>query len=338
MQSNAIEEIIIHTGQHYDNNMSKCFFEEFNIPEPSFNLGIGSGSHAYQTGKMMQLLEEVISKIDPDWVLTYGDTNSTLAGGLVAVKLQIPVIHIEAGLRGYNLNVPEEVNRKLVDHISTLLFCPSALSVKNLEKENIINNVYNVGDVMYDLLLLVKKRQFKNSILKKIGLKKKDFYLATIHRAENTDSPNKLGDIINTLSSLDRQVVIPLHPRTKKYISQYEIKDSGILFIEPTSYQEMIELEESAKIVITVSGGMQKEAYWLKTPCITMEEDIVWEETFDCGCNRLAGSDSLLIKDSVKYFCDNYDNLNFSQRFYGSGNACKLITNHILRLSKGQYI
>lgn len=317
-------EILVHTGQHYDYNMSQVFFEELEIPEPEYNLGVGSGAHAWQTGQMLMRIEDVLVQEKPDWVLVYGDTNSTLAGALAAAKLNIPVAHVEAGLRSYNRSMPEEVNRVLTDHLSTLLFCPTRQAVMNLVREgfeNVVKGdelvapnypfselqasaekplVINVGDVMYDALLYnIKIAQKKSLILKSLGLLPKEYYLATIHRAENTDDPARLKNILETLNETEKQVVLPLHPRTRKYLydSHLEslVEESRIYLTEPVSYLDMLVLEQQASAVITDSGGVQKEAYLFGVPCITLRKETEWVETVNAGANILAGSDREII-------------------------------------------
>jgi UDP-N-acetylglucosamine 2-epimerase len=289
------QEIILHTGQHYDDELSKIFFSQLSIPEPDYNLGIGSAEHGEQTGRMLKGIEEVLFFERPDLVIVYGDTNSTLAGALAAVKQRIPVAHVEAGLRSFKKSMPEEINRVLTDHISSLLFCPTKTSVKNLKKEGIIEGVYLVGDVMYDSLRQHIKRAEKISgIMKKLNLSKKDFYLITIHRAENTDIKENLNKIVEILSQLDKKTVFPIHPRTKKCLSEFnllsELESKGhLVLIDPVSYLDMLVLEKNAKCILTDSGGVQKEALFLKTPCLTLREETEWVETLKNNWNNLVG-------------------------------------------------
>lgn len=294
------EEILVHTGQHYDANMSDVFFEELGIPKPDYNLGVGSGSHGKQTAKMLEGIEEIILKEKPNGLLVYGDTNSTLAGALAASKLHIPVYHVEAGLRSYNKLMPEEQNRILTDHISDLLLCPTQTAIDNLSKEGITTGVMNTGDIMYDTVLrninLSKQRfsdrkwfsQLKEENGNLPNIVDKDYYLATIHRAENTDNPEKLFNIFKVFSELDKPVLLPLHPRTKKLIENLDINLSNIVIINPVGYLLMLYLISNAHMVITDSGGLQKEAYFLKTPCTTLRDQTEWVETLENEWNILS--------------------------------------------------
>lgn len=297
-------EVLIHTGQHYDENMSKVFFDELNIPKPDYNLEVGSGNHGFQTGTMLIKLEEIYMKEKPDMVLVYGDTNSTLAGALCASKLLIPVLHVEAGLRSFNMNMPEEQNRILTDHISKTLFAPTKTAVNNLEKEGIIEGVYNVGDVMYDEVLYFKELANKKiDILEKLNLNKERYILTTVHRAENTDDPNRLRSIISALNESKIRTIFSMHPRTKKYIKEYGIKlEDNITVIEPVGYLEMINLEMNADKIVTDSGGVQKEAFFMKKPCITMRDETEWVETVQNGWNVIVGADKNKILNSVLNF------------------------------------
>ena len=306
-----IQEILVHTGQHYDILMDKVFFEELNLPNPDYHLGIGSGSHAKQTGLMLERIEAVLQIERPKVVMIYGDTNSTLAGALAAAKLNIPVAHVEAGLRSYDQTMPEEINRLLTDHLSTFLFCPTDQAVRNLSKEGIENGktrrVKNVGDVMYDSILYYsKKAEKKSTILKELNLvpakdshisespiRIPNYYLATLHRAENTDDPKRLRSILKALDEIGRKipVILPLHPRTKKMMNGYHLfsKFKNVRFIEPVSYLNMLKLEKNAKAILTDSGGVQKEAYWFKTPCVTLRGVTEWSYTTEEGWNTVSG-------------------------------------------------
>ncbi|HEC91981.1 MAG TPA: UDP-N-acetylglucosamine 2-epimerase (non-hydrolyzing) [Candidatus Atribacteria bacterium] len=317
------EEVLIHTGQHYDYGMSKIFFDELGIPEPDYNLEVGSGTHGYQTGEMLRKLEEVLIKENPGIALVYGDTNSTLGGALASTKLHIKLGHIEAGLRSYDKNMPEEINRVLTDHISDYLFCPTKVSVENLKKEGIKNGVYLVGDVMYDSLIYnIKIAEKKSEILKKLELNKKDYLLLTIHRAENTNNVENIVKILNTLSQIDEKVIFPVHPRTKNVIEKYKIKISdNIVLIEPLSYLDFIKLEKYAKKILTDSGGIQKEAYILKVPCITLRDRTEWIETVEDGWNVLVGRDENKIINAVK----NFDPKEKQRNVYGDGRASEKI-------------
>lgn len=333
-------EVIVHTGQHYDKNMSDVFFEELNIPTPNYNLNVGSGSHGKQTGEMLAKIEEVILIEKPQALLVYGDTNSTLAGALAASKLHIPVIHIEAGLRSYNMRMPEEQNRVLTDHISSILFCPTENAVSNLAKEGVINNVYNVGDVMLDALLYnVSIAENTSSILVDLNLRPKEYILATVHRAENTDDLDNLENIFLGFKSVDYPVIVPLHPRTKGIIqknkSQFDFVDnSNIQIIDPIPYLDMIKLQKNAVAIMTDSGGVQKEAYFLKVPCITLRNETEWVETLEGGWNTLVGSNTPKIIEAMGNSINiRTDNTSYKS-FYGSGDAsakiAKIITEKLI--------
>jgi UDP-N-acetylglucosamine 2-epimerase len=303
LRENKFKDIIVHTGQHYDENMNDLFFKELEIPEPDYNLGIGSGNHGEQTGKMLIEIEKVLLKEKPDLVIVFGDTNSTLAGALATSKLHIPLAHVEAGLRSFNKKMPEEINRIVVDHLSDLLFCPTQTAVENLEKEGITKGVYLVGDIMFDALIHFSKiSEKKSKILEKLNLKPKNYYLATVHRAENTDNYERLKNILTAFSKLDKVVVFPIHPRTKKMIEYFGLNNllDGILVIEPVGYLDIIRLEKNAKAILTDSGGVQKEAFWLKVPCITLRDETEWLETVKYGWNRIVGSDVESIKNAIK--------------------------------------
>jgi UDP-GlcNAc3NAcA epimerase len=324
-----IGEIIVHTGQHYDENMSQVFFEELDIPRPDYNLGIGSGSHAGQTGKMLEKIESVLTREEPDCCLVYGDTNSTLAGALAAAKLRICVAHVEAGLRSYNRTMPEEINRVVTDHLSDLLFCPTRTSVDNLSKEGISTGIHRVGDVMFDRIRFYAKmaKAIERKTLKSLGVRPRSYYLATVHRAENTDDNMRLTQIFEALDEIttaDCPVVLPLHPRTVKYARKHGLKFAdGVKAIEPVSYLEMVALENNARLILTDSGGVQKEAYWFNVPCITLRDETEWTETVESGWNTLAGADKHRIIDGVK---DGHRKRNKNpESLYGNGDAAKQI-------------
>lgn len=305
LRENGVNEIIVHTGQHYDENMNDLFFKELEIPEPDYNLGIGSGNHGEQTGKMLIEIEKIILKENPDLVIVYGDTNSTLAGALAASKLHIKLAHVEAGLRSFNKRMPEEINRVLTDHVSDILFCPTQTAVENLKNEGITKGVYLVGDVMFDALLHFSKiSDMKSNILERLNIKPKEYYLATIHRAENTDDHERLKNILTAFSKMNEIVVFPIHPRTRKMINYYGVGDllenDNIKLIDPVGYLDMLKLEKNAKAILTDSGGVQKEAFWLKVPCITLRDETEWIETVDLGWNRLVGSDVEKILEAVR--------------------------------------
>lgn len=297
----TLEEKLVHTGQHYDDNMSAVFFEELEIPRPAYHLGVGSGSHGEQTGRMLERIEQVLLGEKPDLVLVYGDTNSTLAGALAAAKLHIPVAHVEAGLRSFVRAMPEEINRVLTDHVCDLLFCPTPTAVANLAREGIDKGVHQVGDVMYDSTLFYARKaaSLEEDMLRGLGLVRKSFYLATVHRAENTDNQERLSCIFEAFGEIGGQdcpVIVPLHPRTVKYLHQYGLRvGDAVRIIEPASYLEMIVLEKNARMILTDSGGVQKEAYFLGVPCVTLRDETEWVETVEAGWNILAGSDKRAI-------------------------------------------
>lgn len=322
------EEIIIHTGQHYDENMSRVFFEELEIPKPDYNLNVGSGSHGYMTGTMLIKIEEILKDVKPNCVLVYGDTNSTIAGALAASKMLIPVAHVEAGLRSFNMAMPEEQNRILTDHISKILFAPTKTAVKNLNNEGIRSGVYNTGDVMYDAILFfssIAKR--KSSILSSIGLSSGEYILTTIHRAENTDSPERLKNIVDALSDSGEKIVLPLHPRTKKFMEEYGLKfGANIYIIEPVGYLDMIMLEMNSKKIVTDSGGVQKEAFFLAKPCITLRDETEWVETVENGWNMIAGCS----KDKIIDYIRNFIPKNERKNHFGDGDA----SGNIVRILK----
>ena len=315
----AHQEVLVHTGQHYDPSLSAVFFEELGIPRPDYNLGVGSASHGRQTGEMLIRVEEVLIQEEPDWVLVYGDTNSTLAGALAAVKLHIPVAHVEAGLRSFNRLMPEEINRLLTDHISTLLFCPTETAVRNLAQEGLTEGVHNVGDVMYDAALHNSQlAEEKSRILEILGLRPKGYLLATVHRPDNTDLPQNLRSIVAALSSLEATVLLPLHPRTRK-----ALQGSGLTFgdnvkvVEPVGYLDMLALEKNARLILTDSGGIQKEAYFFAVPCVTLRQETEWVETVEAGWNVLVGADRRKIVEAVRNFYPQGERANL----FGDGQA-----------------
>jgi len=319
------EEIIVHTGQHFDENMSRVFFDDLDIPEPKFNLEISGGSHGAMTGRMLESIEQVLVDEKPDWVLIYGDTNSTLAGALAASKLHIPVAHVEAGLRSFNMRMPEEINRILADRVSTLLFCPTDTAVKNLEEEGFKSGVHNVGDVMYDAALFYRARAERHSnIHQKLGLEKGRYVLATCHRAENTDNRSNLSQILDALVDIskDAPVVLPIHPRTAKLIVDYGFQEQmkHLLVAEPQPFLDMIALERDSKVILTDSGGVQKEALFYGVPCITMREETEWVETVELGCNFLAGASRAKIIDAYNRIKLGESKVVNAQP-YGAGNA-----------------
>ena len=299
-------EVLVHTGQHYDDNMSKVFFDELNIPLPDHHLGVGSGSHGAQTGAMLARIEEVLLRERPDWVLVYGDTNSTLAGALAAAKLHIRIAHVEAGLRSFNRAMPEEINRIVADHLSDLLFCPSQTAVDKLAREGIAHGVHLVGDVMADALAFASGRaRNRSNILLRFGLAERGYLLATVHRAENTDDPTRLRSILAAFAALDDTIVFPVHPRTRQRLAELGVSDPQSEFrnqrwSDPVSYLDMVRLEQSARMILTDSGGIQKEAYWLGVPCVTLRDETEWVETVQAGWNVLAGAETDRIVNAVR--------------------------------------
>jgi UDP-GlcNAc3NAcA epimerase len=284
------QEVLVHTGQHYDQGMSAVFFTELEIAEPDHNLGIGSGPHGSQTGAMLAALEEVMLSERPDAVIVYGDTNSTLAGALAAVKLNLPVAHVEAGLRSFNRRMPEEINRLVSDHVATWLFAPSQGAADQLEAEGITNGVHVVGDIMIDALRIHSPRA---ALPLSLGVTPGKYALATVHRAENTDDPERLQAILRGLGALELPVILPLHPRTRKMLAEFGLTiASSIRLVEPVGYLEMLALEASAAMILTDSGGVQKEAYHFGVPCLTLRDETEWTETLELGWNRLCGADA----------------------------------------------
>lgn len=324
----SFEEKLIHTGQHYDENMSRVFFHEMGILKPTWQLHCGDHTHGAMTGQMLMDIEKILIDNQPDYVLVYGDTNSTLAGALAASKLHIPVVHVEAGLRSFNKAMPEEINRILTDHVSSILCCPTQTAVQNLHKENITKGVYHVGDIMYDAALLFgKEAEQRSTILQTLGLSPKEFLLCTVHRAENTDSQERLCQIAQAWTEIaaSERIVIPLHPRTRIYLEKYNLlatlqQQSNILFTAPLGFLDMVMLERNARIILTDSGGIQKEAYFHKTPCITLREETEWTETIESGWNQLAGFHA---KDIIKCLSTSNDRKEIQE--YGDGNTAQKI-------------
>ena len=335
-----LTEVIVHTGQHYDERMSEIFFDELKIPRPAFQLSVGSGSHGKQTGAMLQQLEEVLLGVQPDAVLVYGDTNSTLAGALAAVKIHIPIVHVEAGLRSFNRRMPEEVNRILVDRISSVLFCPTEVSVDHLKKEGITEHVYQVGDVMYDSsTFFAQQADALVSPLQDYELSQGNYILVTCHRAENTDDPQRLGNIVAAINELsnDCSVVLPLHPRTRNKLTENGLEFSDkVTVTEPLSYLEMIVLERNAGLILTDSGGVQKEAFIFGVPCVTIRDQTEWTETIDCGANRLTTTDPESILESVSGQREKRGQLPSAAAHYGGGCAAESIAALILEYLSAQ--
>ena len=363
--SSPLTEVIIHTGQHFDADMSDVFFSELDIPKPDYNLGINSASHGAMTGRMLEKIEEILIKEKPDWVLVYGDTDSTLAGALAAVKLHLPIAHVEAGLRSFNREMPEEHNRVLTDHCADILFCPTQNAVDNLQAEGIINasspanqlnsssaqelprTVALVGDTMYDAVLQfseIARRQ--STILDDLGIRSKEYLLATVHRPYNTDIPENLQNIISAFLEINEPIIFPVHPRTRqklnslsahqlnsspahqlKSLSTYQLNSSSaqqlksLILIPPVGYLDMLMLEQNAKAILTDSGGMQKEAYWFGVPCITLREETEWVETVKTGWNVVVGADHKKIVDATILFKPPVQR----PELYGDGRAAERI-------------
>lgn len=299
-----VDEILLHTGQHFDSNMSQVFFAELEVPPPKHNLEISGGGHGAMTGRMLEAIEAVLLAEKPDWVLVYGDTNSTLAGALAAAKLHVPVAHVEAGLRSFNRRMPEEINRIVTDRLSTLLLCPTEAAVANLRCEGVTGGVHDVGDVMFDVALHYRERARRDSTaLARLGLARGRYVLATCHRAENTDDPARLGAI---LAALDRiaagsPVVLPLHPRTRQQVERHGFgaRLARLAIVEPLPYLDMIALMQDARVICTDSGGVQKEAFFFGVPCVTMRDETEWVELVTLGWNTLVGADETRIVEAV---------------------------------------
>ncbi len=320
-------EVLVNTGQHYDYNMAGVFFEQLNIPKPDYDLGVGSMSHGRQTGNMLIKIEEVIEIENPDAVIVYGDTNSTLAAALAASKLHIPVLHIEAGLRSFNKKMPEEINRIMTDHVSELLFAPTDVAVGNLKEESIADGVYQIGDVMYDAVLYNMSIAEKEHSLLEFSLTPKSYILGTIHRAENTDNEKRMAAIIDAFINTGLKVFLPLHPRTKSKLEQYgllnKLSDApNIILSEPISYLEMLLLEKHAKAIVTDSGGVQKEAYFAKVPCFTLRDETEWVETVEVGWNQLVDP----LKDDLANIIRNFKAGKYKDNLYGDGKAGEKVT------------
>lgn len=302
--NDRIEEVIVHTGQHFDANMSQVFFDQLDVPRPNYNLGVANLTHGAMTGKMLESIEKLLLKESPDWMLVYGDTNSTLAGALSAIKLQTPIVHVEAGLRSYNPSMPEEINRILTDRISTILFCPTQNAVENLQSEGFPYPVpghykqiiSNVGDVMFDAVLYYQNQARQDVSLESWCVEEKEYVLCTLHRQENTDHPARLEGILSALREIgnDSKVLLPLHPRTRKMLSEQDKLNllDGIEVLDPIPYLEMQRLQMSANLILTDSGGMQKEAFFHGVPCITLRDETEWVETVDLGWNHVVGAEA----------------------------------------------
>ncbi|MCX7829467.1 MAG: UDP-N-acetylglucosamine 2-epimerase (non-hydrolyzing) [Acidobacteria bacterium] len=337
LRKEGLNEILVHTGQHYDYEMSEIFFNGLNLPKPKYNLGIGSLPHGAQTGRMVEKIEGVLLKEKPDGVVLYGDTNSTLAGAIASVKLHIPVFHVEAGLRSYNRKMPEEINRVLTDHISALLFAPTETAVKNLKKEGIIKGVHKTGDIMYDTYLMFKKKykEHSKSIMKKMNLKEKNYGIVTIHREENTNDKKKLDLILAALKRISQnglRLVFPVHPRIKDLIPKCL---ENIIITKPLSYLDTQALLLNASVVLTDSGGIQKEAYFHKVPCITLRDETEWVELKKMKVNFTTGLSPELIDRVYNKILK--DKIKFKEGLYGEGATGKYISKCIKNFLEGNY-
>ena len=326
-EHSSIQEIIVHTGQHYDSKMSDIFFEELQLPKPNYSLGVGGNGHGAMTGQMIEKIEEILIIEAPDWVIIYGDTNSTLAGAIAACKLNIKLAHIEAGLRSYNMKMPEEINRILADRVSQILFCPTATAIKNLHKEGFNNfncSIIDSGDVMFDGAMFYKNLSYAPNIKLK-----SEFVLCTLHRAENTDDYKRMSEIFQALNLIasDIQVILPLHPRTKKSLDAHGIKCTNITFIEPVGYLEMVWLINNCNYIFTDSGGLQKEAYFFNKPCFVLRDETEWVELVSNGYNVLTGSSTTNIIDLHREF---KFNTNFTSNLFGNGKASNKIINTLI--------
>lgn len=340
--NSSAQEIIIHTGQHFDTNMSDIFFEELDIPVPSHHLGIGGGTHGQNTGRMLEKIEAVLIAEKPHWVLVYGDTDSTLAGALAASKLHIPVAHVEAGLRSFNRRMPEEINRILTDHVSSLLLTPTETATRNLGNEGITGGmVKQIGDVMYDAALYYgQKSENNNDLLERLKIRSKDYVLVTLHRAENVDDRQRMDAILKAFKLSGRKFIWPMHPRTKKRLEEFVLPvPANVQIVEPVGYLDMVLLERHAQIIATDSGGVQKEAYFHRVPCVTLREETEWVELVTCGANVLVGADTARITGALSN--DSFiSGDSFQNNLYGDGNAglkvVETIAGHAQQSSSGK--
>src|SRR5690349_15820284 len=329
-------EMLVHTAQHYDYRMSPAFFDELDIPVPDYNLGVGSASQARQTAEMMLGLEEVLLKEKPDLVIVRGDTNSSLAATLVTSKLRIPLAHIEAGERSFNRDMPEEINRLVADRLADLHFCVSQVGMQNLAVEGIAESVHWVGDVMLDALLYAQPlARTKSRILDHLGIESKHYSLVTIHRAMNTDQPERLEQIVSALNLVSETVILPVHPRTRKAFSDINVRleEDHVRVIEPVGYFDMLTLEENARLIATDSGGVQREAYYLRIPCLTLRDESEWVATIETGWNKLVGADQKMILDAWFNFVPPGEH----PPIYGAGRAAQQIAQILKDLMVGQY-
>ncbi|MCD4828014.1 MAG: UDP-N-acetylglucosamine 2-epimerase (non-hydrolyzing) [Candidatus Cloacimonetes bacterium] len=324
--TDGLREVLLHTGQHYDDNMSQVFFDELSIPQPNYNLDIGSGSHGAQTGAMLRDIESVLVSESPDGVLIYGDTNSTLAAALAAVKLHIPVAHVEAGLRSFNRRMPEEINRVVADRISDILFAPTQTAVMHLEREGLKDNTVLSGDVMYDSILYYRHQLDADPDSHRLPDMPERYYLATVHRPQNTDNPDALSAIFAAFAALPCPVVLPLHPRTARYIAEYGIEPRNVRLIEPIGYLWMLRLLLDCEKALTDSGGLQKEAYLLGKPCVTLRTETEWVETVHDGWNEVVAADRERIEQAAAAPMPTAPRRNA----FGDGHAADIIVNSLL--------
>jgi UDP-GlcNAc3NAcA epimerase len=333
LASAGLPEIMLHTGQHYDFNMSGLFFDELCISAPKYNLEVGSGPHGMQTGRMLEGIEKVLQEVLPEMVLTYGDTNSTLAGALAAAKLHVPIAHVEAGLRSFNRQMPEEINRVVTDHTADLLFAPTTTAVRNLEREGIpCDRIIRTGDVMYDVALKFAAAEKTGRILQRLGLSSRGYILATLHRNQNTDDTARLHTILESLAQIAEQVavILPLHPRTRKAIKREQAPPGldRITIIEPLGYLDMLGLETHACLIVTDSGGVQKEAYFHHVPCVTLRKETEWLESLEGGCNRLVPpSNSAVIIGAIRASLASTPS--FRSDLYGDGHSAERIADFV---------
>jgi len=328
------DEHLLHTGQHYDESLSGVFFDELDVEDPAYTLGVGSDTHGRQTAAMLEGIEAAIEDASPDVVVLYGDTNSTVAGALAAAKTDPLVAHVEAGLRSYNREMPEETNRIVTDHVSDLLFCPSESAVDTLAEEGLTEGVHEVGDVMFDMILWVRDRaRARSDVLERLALDPNEYILSTVHRAGTTDDPDRLASVLEALGEVPQSVVLPVHPRTEDRLRSFDLWDRAtdlLRVVDPVGYVDFVRLVDGASRVATDSGGVQKEAFYLDTPCVTMREETEWRETVDCGWNRLVGTD----RDAIRAVLTTDDWPETKPPLYGDGDAAPRIVD-VLESSVG---
>ena len=333
----VVEEVLVHTGQHYDENMSRVFFDELGLPRPDEDLGVGSGTHAWQTGMMLERVEKVLEAQAPDLVLVYGDTNSTLAGALAAVKLGIPVGHVEAGLRSFNRAMPEEINRIVADRCSDVLFCPTETAVENLKREGIVDGLFQTGDVMYDAALRFGRiAEQRSTIVLDLGLEPGGYCLVTVHRVNSMDCRDHLEGIVRALVETRQEIVFPVYPRTRGFLEGYDLLEAleqseHVHLVDPVGYLDMVQLERNARKILTDSGGVQKEAYFYRVPCITLRDETEWVETVEEGWNVLVGTETERILQALRTFVP----VTEQRSLFGDGHAGEKIRDEILAYIQG---